>query len=46
MNSESDVTQIYDCLETCRPVLAQKIFGRYESDDVCSLAEDGAACAD
>lgn len=55
VNSESDVVQIYDYLETVLDQsrlelptgpLAEKIFCRYVSDAVCSLGEDGAACAE
>jgi cobaltochelatase CobN len=53
VNSESDVVQIYDYIETvldharfALPTgpLAEKIFRRYLSDAVCSLEEDAAAC--
>jgi cobaltochelatase CobN len=54
VNSESDVVLIYDYIETVLDrsrfdlptgPLAEKVFRRYASDAVCSLAEDGAACA-
>lgn len=55
VNSESDVVLICDYIETVLDQssfklptgpLAEKIFNRYVSDAVCSLAEDAAVCGD
>jgi cobaltochelatase CobN len=55
VNSESDVVQIYDYIETVLAQshfelptgpLAEKVFRRYLSDAACSVGEDGAVCAD
>ncbi len=54
INSESDVDQIYDYIETVLDhsrfelptgPLAEKIFRRYVSDAVCSTGEDDAGCS-